>query len=211
MVDDQVKRTAGTYDRIALAYLEKWRDRSIMERQFTRFVMMLPAQTARQALVADVGCGPGFDAASLRERGLRVVSVDLSFGMLSVGAQEFPGLFVQGDMCNLPFAAAFDGVWANASMLHLPRASFHDALAELHRILKAHGLLYVAVKEGDGSEWKTNSLGDSQPRFFTFWRVWDLDDALANQGFEIVDGWSGPEGELHRWLVRFARKKKREP
>ena len=45
---------------------------------------------------------------------------------------------------------AYDAVWANACLLHVPRAELADILARIWRALKAEGVFYASYKEGDG-------------------------------------------------------------
>ena len=67
-------QTIASYDAIAAAYLARRQDRTVMAAALTRFV----ACTRPGGRVLDVGCGPGFDTAALRDQGLRAVGVDLS-------------------------------------------------------------------------------------------------------------------------------------
>jgi SAM-dependent methyltransferase len=126
-VSDHVFKTHATYDRIAPRFLANTRDRSVMAAQLDAFVSALPAA----ALVLDLGAGPGLDSAELRVRGLRVVSIDLSLGMLQVGAAEFPGARVQADIRELPVrTASVAGAWANACLLHLQPHEATDRCAK---------------------------------------------------------------------------------
>jgi hypothetical protein len=45
---------------------------------------------------------------------------------------------------------AYDGVWANACLLHVPRAELADVLARIWRALKPAGYFFASYKEGDG-------------------------------------------------------------
>ena len=114
-MEDHVVRTRHTYDSVASDFLANTRDRSVIREWLDRFARLLSAQ----ALVLDVGSGPGCDSVELRKRGLRTISVDLSLGMLRAGLREFPGPRVQADVRALPFpSASVAGVWANACLLH---------------------------------------------------------------------------------------------
>ena len=93
-MDDPVFKTRDTYDAIAAEFLEHTRDRSVIREWLDRFTLSLRAGT----LVLDLGAGPGFDSAELRERGFDAISVDLSLGMLRSGIRDFPGPRVQADM-----------------------------------------------------------------------------------------------------------------
>ncbi|HSM55695.1 MAG TPA: class I SAM-dependent methyltransferase [Candidatus Sulfomarinibacteraceae bacterium] len=192
--------TIETYDRVAARYAERWQDRSVLETATERFCASLSAGD----LVLDAGCGPGFDAAILRRHDLRVVGLDRSWGMLQVGREQFPGWFVQADMRHLPLRAGFRGVWANASLLHLHRADLVPALRGFRRLLLPDGMLFAAVKAGEGSEWQSSAYGSRAPRYFTYWRAEAFDAALGQAGFQIEQRWQDA-GEDVTWLNRLAR------
>jgi ubiquinone/menaquinone biosynthesis C-methylase UbiE len=142
-------RTRATYDLIGERFFENTRERSAVAPWIARFAAAMPAG----ATVLDLGAGPGADSAGLRAHGLRVVGLDYSLGMLRAGMREFPGPRVQADARHLPLASsAVAGVWASASLLHVPERELSGALAEVRRVLRAPGLLYVSVKRGAGAE-----------------------------------------------------------
>ena len=49
---------------------------------------------------------------------------------------------------NIEFFEEFDGVWANACLLHVPRPSLSAILSKIHRALRAGGVLYASFKTG---------------------------------------------------------------
>ena len=57
----------------------------------------------------------------------------------------------------LDAAGAYDAVWANACLLHVPEGGLVDILARIHRALNPGGRLYAGVKAGDGCD--RDSLG----------------------------------------------------
>lgn len=156
------------------------------------------------ALVVDVGAGPGTDSADLRARQLRVVSLDLSLGMLQAGQRELPGLRVQADMLRLPFGMVVDGLWANASLLHLPREAVAAALLGFRRVLRSPGLLYVSVKQGNHDGWEDQRYGPGHPRWFTYWQAEELDAVLSEAGFREIDART-VVGPRDTWLQRLMR------
>ena len=197
-MDDPAASTRDTYDAIGSRFLENRRDRSAIAPWLDRFASALPAH----ALVLDLGAGPGIDSADLRQRGVQAFSVDLSLGMLRAGLREFPGPRLQADARRLPLASStLAGVWANASLLHVSQREFDVALAEIRRVLRVSGLLYVSMKAGIGAEWESERYG--KPRFFQSWSGPDLDATLANAGF-CVSAASVYETSRATWLVRLA-------
>lgn len=197
-MSDPGRETRETYERIADTYFARRQDRSSVSGFLDQFVDGLTGDR-----VLDVGCGPGFETKALADRGLRAVGFDLSLSMLRVSKSTYGCPVVQGDMRHLPFLERFDGVWACASLLHLPRADAPAALRSFHDALRAGGLLYVAVKRGIGEGIDTKPFGE--PRFFTYWQDEPFDREIAAAGFEIVQGLDvgGPEDLM---LQRYARK-----
>jgi ubiquinone/menaquinone biosynthesis C-methylase UbiE len=200
-MDDPTRLTRGTYDVIAAQYLENARDRSGLEPHLDAFAGALTAG----AHVVDVGTGPGIDVALLAARGLRAFGIDFSLGMLRTGAREFPGARVQGDARRLPLAtASVDGAWAKASLLHLERDDAIRALAEVRRVLRPHGVLFISVKAGSGATTETTRYG--LPRFFQFWTDAELDAALEAHAFQVLAQTTDVGTRDSSWLTRLARR-----
>ena len=200
MAPDEVERTIHTYDRIAARYAT--RPTYPLEQELDRFVALVEGE----GWVVDVGCGPGHYARALAARGLRVVGLDLSAGMLAQAVAAGTKNLLRADMRCLPLpTGSMDGCFACASLLHLPRAEAPIALAEFHRVLRRKGVLYLALKEGHGEEWM--DAGGAGQRFFVYYRVSEVDRLLAEAGFTLIDGWISPPGpgQRHRWINRFAR------
>ncbi len=197
---DELERTIRTYDAVAETQIARTRDRSFLATELDRFRESL----SEGAVVLDVGAGSGADSAELRRRGLRVVSCDLSFGMLEAGGPQFPGPRVQADMRSLPFTQSVQGCWVHASLLHLPRSAVPETLAEFRGVLVPPAMLHVAVKRGSDDEWETGRYGAGYPRWFTYWEPEELDRVLADAGFRILEGRIYP-GADHDWISRLCR------
>jgi ubiquinone/menaquinone biosynthesis C-methylase UbiE len=193
-------RTRQTYDAVAAELLARTRDRTGMRDALDRFA----SHVGRGALVLDIGAGPGADSGELRARGLRVVSLDLSLGMLATGARVLPGPRVQADMGALPFRDVADGLWLSASLLHVPRERAPLVLRELRRVLKPAGIAYVSVKCGTADGWEIERYGPGHPRWFTFWQPGPFDAALADAGFECIEAQTR-QGSHDVWLERLLR------
>lgn len=203
MKKDPVTGTMSTYDQIATDYAERWQNRGVLETDMDRFVSLLSVG----GLVCDVGCGPGFDTAVLRQKGLHVIGLDRSLSMMQTGRIEhgINAPFVQVDMRDLPLGkTAVDGLWVCASLLHLPREDVAQTLQDFARKLKSNGILYLSVKMGDDAKWVPTPFNDDLTRFFTYWQPETLDPLLNQAGFTIIDGWE-EQGSRDRWLIRIAQ------
>jgi ubiquinone/menaquinone biosynthesis C-methylase UbiE len=175
--------TTNSYDQITDQYLQRNQDRSVMAESLDRFANYLTPG----GIVLDVGCGPGFDAALLRDKNLQVTGIDRSLGMMTAGKNLFPGTYVQADMAHLPFKPIFDGLWVNASLLHIQRDQVPLVLQEFCQILKPSGILFISVQKGSDEKWITGPYTNTVKRWFTYWTYKTLEECLRQSGFKILD------------------------
>lgn len=190
--------TIATYDAVASLYLEReqLRDSTIQAPYLRAFAESISSGER----VLDLGSGPGLDADALREHGLKPLCLDRSLGMLRTRAQSSLVPRVQADMCAIPVqTSSFAGVWANASLIHLPREQFLQALAEVGRVLSSRGAFFLSIKSGIGDEWEREEFGG--PRWFQYWAAVDLDRALEAVGFRVRNS-SRVETARETWLTR---------
>jgi SAM-dependent methyltransferase len=208
--DDAVILTRRAYEgSTAAAWGDRWADKSFLDHRFSRFRELLRAG----ARVLDLGCGPGLDARELEARGLRVTGLDLTRAMIDV-AQRRSGIrnLAQGDSRRLPFArASFDGVWASASLLHLPKRQVDGALAEVRRVLVPSGIFYSAMKAGDHDGVMQPVPGHpvTSKRYFAHYRPSEWTTRLTDSGFEIVEqAVENQEAVLPDtpWIVTYTRR-----
>lgn len=182
-----VLATKAAYELDAVAWSSRGLDRSYGAPRLDRFRELLPAG----ARVLDIGCGPGFDSLGLSERGLAVLGLDLTRAMLDVARmRQGVRALVQGDSRSLPFAiGSFAGVWASASLLHLPKSQVSEALREVARVLGDGGVFYSAMKEGDRDEFDTPAAGAAvtSPRFFAHYRTAEWTARLEAAGFKVFN------------------------
>jgi SAM-dependent methyltransferase len=158
--------------------------------------------------VLEIGSGPGRDARALEELGLSVRRTDVTPAFVDLmRADGFPADVLDPRVDDL--GGPWDGVWANAVLLHLVRDEMPVVLARLASATRPGGTLYLAVKEGDGEAWSTHGHV-AAPRHFTYWREQPLHAALTGAGWE-VDVLRHTEGTRDLWLDVFARRPDQAP
>jgi len=178
-----------TYNRIA----ENWhRDHStdVWWHEGTNvFISLLPPG----GRVLDVGCGSGVKSKYLVDHGFKVVGIDIADKLLEIAKREVPqGEFREFSMTNLSLLRGqFDGVFAQASLLHIPKNVAGDVVQKMAERLMPEGLLYVAVKEtreGNSDEeiLKENGYGYEYERFFSYFTMSELEQHFARAGLEVV-------------------------
>jgi SAM-dependent methyltransferase len=139
-VDDD---TLQFYRRNAEAYAQ----REITSRQMrmTRFL----AQLAPGAKILELGCGAGGDCAEMLARGFDVRATDGSPELAAIAAKRLGRPVETLLFGDLDEVEAYDAVWANACLLHVPRDQLADVLALIWRALKPGGYFYASYKAGD--------------------------------------------------------------
>lgn len=154
---------------------------------------------AKGGRVLDLGCGPGTAAAAMAKAGLKVEAVDASAEMVALAAQH-PGVTTrQATFDDITEVAAYDGIWANFSLLHAPRADFPRHLASLHRAVKPGGVFYIGMKLGQGEG--RDRLG----RHYTYYGEEELKTVLREAGLTVaghrLGSGSGLDGTVSDWIV----------
>jgi SAM-dependent methyltransferase len=113
--------------------------------QLDTFLDRLPEGAA----VLELGCGGGRDAARMRQRGFAIDATDGTPALVRRANEAFGiGARVM-TFDQLDADAAYDGVWAHASLLHCPRVALPDVLARIHRALLRGGWFFSSYKLGE--------------------------------------------------------------
>jgi 2-polyprenyl-3-methyl-5-hydroxy-6-metoxy-1,4-benzoquinol methylase len=158
------------------------------------FILALPAG----AEVLDLGCGPGLFAQALHERGLHVDATDASAEMVALANRQPDVTARQASFADLNDQEKYDGVWANFSLLHAPRAEMPGHLARIHAALKPGGAFHMTVKTGTGDS--RDRLG----RYYTYYQPDEMRSLLETAGFtvtKITPGRDkGLDGSLSDWI-----------
>ena len=109
-----------------------------------RFLAELP----RGASVLDLGCGSGRDTKTFLERGCRVTAVDGSPELCAI-ASAYTGIPVRQMLfTELDAREEYDGIWACASVLHVPSADLPEVFRRMITALRPGGILYTSFKYG---------------------------------------------------------------
>tara|TARA_R110002124_G_scaffold284320_2_gene461333 strand:+ start:14021 stop:14605 length:585 start_codon:yes stop_codon:yes gene_type:complete len=105
---------------------------------------------APAACVLELGSGSGRDAAAMLARGFAVQATDASPELAAQAEQRLgrPVRILRFD--ELDAQASYDGVWANASLLHAPATELTDDLRRIHAALRPGGLFAASFKAGTG-------------------------------------------------------------
>ena len=193
------RETIAAYDTWAEDYHGRFDSRTPDE-QLTAFITGVPVG----AKVLDLGCGVGRSSALMIEAGLDVDALDASPAFARMARDKF-GIEVQlATFDSVEAVEAYDGVFANFSLLHAPRDEMPDHLARIHRALKSDGLFHIGLKTGTGE------ARDKIGRFYTYYTDKEISETLSQTGFRVDNRWfgssTGLDGTVAPWIVLHARK-----
>lgn len=162
------------------------------------------AHLAPGARVLDAGCGAGRDAAAFKALGFRVTATEAAPSLAALAGRHI-GLPVEVKTFDqFTWRETFDGVWACASLLHVPRRELPNAVARLRDALVPGGVLWMSFRHGSEDRVENG-------RLFT-----DLDEAGATvlldevRDLDFLDvslsDDSRPDRPAFRWLSITARR-----
>lgn len=204
MRDDLKAISAGTlahYERRAADFREGTRDHDVSQNieALLRHIEGAPPFT-----ILDFGCGPGRDLVAFTARGHVAVGLDgaasfVAMARAASGCEVWRQDFLALD---LP-AGRFDGIFANASLFHVPRSEVPRVLGELRAALKPRGVLFCSNPRGANDEgWSNGRYGA--------WHDLDGWRALATAaGFTELEHYYRPPGlprEQQPWLATVWRR-----
>lgn len=144
-----------------------------------RFLQSIPGG----GIILDAGCGSGRDARVFIDRGYRVSAFDASHELAKLASKHLGQSVSVRTFAEVDEVAFYDGIWACASLLHLPLCEIPDTLSRLWSALKPGGTFYLSFKEGEGEREKGG-------RHFTDLDENTLRDLLTNLShIERIDCW----------------------
>lgn len=162
--------------------------------QLETFTALLP----ERARILDVGCGSGRDSRYFLDKGYRVSATDPSEQMARQAA-TYLGIAVQTrEAIEIAEKNYYDGIWACASLIHVPASRLSQNLETLAASLTGEGKLYMSFKYGTSSGW------DSEGRYINAMdeqRIHALLDSMHN--LKILQIWTSASalaGSSDTWL-----------
>jgi SAM-dependent methyltransferase len=195
------RRTLGHYDRNADDFWQGTRDHDVSQ---NRDALLRHIEGAPPFTLLDFGCGPGRDLIAFKALGHTVIGLDGSAEFRAM-ARAHSGCEVwQQDFLALDLPPAhFDGVFANASLFHVPAEHLPAVLAALFDTLKPGGVLFASNPRGDDQAgWQGERYGVYHS--LAGWRAF-----VTAAGFVELEHYYRPAGQprhLQPWLATVWRR-----
>ena len=185
------------YDENAQEFFEGTVDAD-MSSHHQEFLKMLDENSC----ILDAGCGSGRDTKVFKSLGHNVVSIDASAEMCRI-ASNYTGVNIkQLRFQDINYNEIFDGIWASASLLHVPSRELDSVLGKLKDSLKDDGVFYASFKYGDFE-------GMRNERFFNDLTETEAREIFEKNDFKVLKTWitedSRPERD-EKWTNILVRK-----
>lgn len=200
-LDDITRRTLDHYERNAQQFFAGTIDHDVSQ---NIDALLKAIEAAPPFTILDFGCGPGRDLKTFSALGHRAIGLDGAAHFVDM-ARAYSGCEVwHQDFVHLDLPAAmFDGIFANASLFHVPSRALPKVLGELYAALKPGGVLFSSNPRGQNEEgWHGPRYGSHYD--FDMWQQY-----LTAAGFSHVHHYYRPAGlprEQQPWLASVWRK-----
>ncbi|MDD2661992.1 MAG: class I SAM-dependent methyltransferase [Methylococcales bacterium] len=191
--------TLGHYNQNAGEFWNGTKDHDVTQ-NYKAFLAPFPEN--KKLDILDFGCGPGRDVYYFKSLGHRPVGLDGSEVFCGMARRYTGCQILHQRFLSLKLARhAFDGVFANASLFHVPAQELPRVLDDLHAALKPGGILFLSNPRGNGEGW-------SGQRYGHYMQFESSEAFLKGAGFQVLDHYYRPSGkpdhEQH-WLAIVAQ------
>ncbi len=199
--DALIARTIDHYSATADSFWQGTKDHDVDQ---NRAALLDELEGPAPHVILDLGCGPGRDLAYFSGLGHEAVGIEGAPEMARM-ARDMTGCEVlQQNFLALDLPQArFDGVFANASLFHVPKSALPRVLKELRAALKPRGVLFASNPRGENVEVMQGE------RFCCFLDYETWRDYVMEAGFDEIRHYYRPEGKPRAeqpWLASVWRR-----
>lgn len=187
--------TLAHYDNSAESFWHGTKDHDVSQ-NITSLLNALPKNKSLDIL--DFGCGPGRDLYTFKSLGHNSVGLDGSYSFCEMASKYSGCPVLHQQFLSLDLKEnSFDGIFANASLFHVPSKELPRVLNELHQALREDGILFTSNPRGNAEGWNGQRYG-----YYI-----ELEDSLSyleKAGFEVIHHYYRPEGkprDQQPWLA----------
>lgn len=173
--NDALLQTRDAYNKTAQTY-SRW----AMELHPKTCAELFLKSVPPHGTILDIGCGSGRDAKIFSEQGHQITGIDFSSEMIKIAKETAPkATFMEADIQEINFPPqSFNGIWANASLLHIPKDNLKSVLLKIHSLLKEDGIFYMSVKKGN-HEYFGHDQRYTEHRVHKFWSFYEPDEIMS--------------------------------
>ncbi|WP_083258583.1 DUF1801 domain-containing protein [Cellulosilyticum sp. I15G10I2] len=149
-----------------------------MSEHYTAFLGKLP----QGAHILDAGCGSGRDSLNFKKLGYQVTAIDASSELCKMAKDYIGQEVLQLRFQDITFEKCFDGIWACASLLHVPSTELRSVIGKLTKALKPGGILFATFKHGTFE-------GERNGRYFHDLTEEKAIELFTSEGIKLEEMW----------------------
>ncbi len=177
--------TLAHYDDTVDAFWEGTRDHDVSQNVHA----LLSHLGTGKFRILDFGCGPGRDLRTFRDLGHEAIGLDGAARFVDMARDHTGCEVLHQDFLALDLPAAhFDGVFANASLFHVPAQELPRVLGEIRATLRPHGILFSSNPHGRNEE------GWHDRRYGTYLDIEAWRAVVTAAGFAELEHYYRPAG-----------------
>ena len=196
LADPVSARTLAHYESNAPSFWEGTRGHDVSENYAA---LLGNLEGAGPFAILDVGCGPGRDLAYFRSLGHEAVGLEGCRAFATMARRHARCEVIEQDFLELSLPRErFDGVFANASLFHVPGVTLPAVLRELRATLRPRGAFFSSNPHGDNHE------GWNGDRYGCYWDLEHWRAHVVAAGFDEITHYYRPTGrprEQQPWLA----------
>ena len=170
-----------------------------MSSHHEEFLNLIP----KNGTILDAGCGSGRDTLMFKSLGFSVTAIDGSGEMCRLASDYTGQNVLHMQFQEIKFNQEFDGIWASASLLHVPGSELEMVLTRLRDALKDNGILYASFKYGDFE-------GVRNGRYFNDLTEDTSVEIFQKCNFDIIKTWvsddARPDRQDEKWVNILVKK-----
>ncbi|MBL1143183.1 MAG: class I SAM-dependent methyltransferase [Proteobacteria bacterium] len=198
--DEVEKITLSHYENNAESFWQGTRDHDVSQ-NIDAFLQALSKDKPLDIL--DFGCGPGRDIHTFKSLGHNPIGLDGSKIFCEMAKKHSGCTVLHQSFSKLELEVnSFDGVFANASLFHVPGHELLKVLKQLHNALRTGGVLFCSNPRGDIEGWQGQRYGH-------YMEIKSSQVYLEKAGFKVLHHYYRPEGqprEKQNWLAIISEK-----
>lgn len=184
---DHYRITQDTWNKLALAYQDKFMDLDIYDHSYNLFLDKLP----HDAAVLEIGCGPGNITKYLlsNRSDLRLLGIDTSPDMIRLAEINNPAAtFSVMDCRNLGDAIpACNGIICGFCLPYLSREDVNKLILDASHLLHPEGVLYLSMIEGKYSKSGLETSAAGHVMQVYYYEENNIVRRLRECGFAVTD------------------------
>jgi SAM-dependent methyltransferase len=204
-LSEEEKTTKATYEKHGAVWARNRGNEDFYAEEVKTFQRLLP-----KGRILDLGSGAGRDAKVFTELGYDYTGIDISDTLLEIARQNVPqAKFLKQNLYNLDFIDKFDGLWAAAVLVHVPKVRINEALSSVKKILNPGAICFINVKAGTGEEMEDYEIepGTVLKRFYSFWDKAEFEKTLQQASFKILSYHYRNVADTQKWHCFFVKLK----